>query len=79
MMATESQRVSSLCGRLWDGWAGDFDGEITNIQVTGLLFSCELNSSYKAYGVDSLEEYMRMNGIGAVSYTHLTLPTILLV
>ena len=26
-MATESQRVSSLCGRLWDGWAGDFDGD----------------------------------------------------
>ena len=46
--------------------AGDFDGEITNIQVTGLLFSCELNSSYKAYGVDSLEEYMRMNGIGVI-------------
>ena len=46
--------------------ARDFDGEITNIQGTGLLFSCELNSSYKAYGTDSLEEYMRMNGIGVI-------------
>ena len=31
MMATESQRVSSLCGRLWGGWAGDFDGDITTM------------------------------------------------
>ena len=31
MMATESQRVSSLCGRLWDGWAGGFDGDITTV------------------------------------------------
>lgn len=46
--------------------ASDLDGEITNIQGTGLLFSCELNSSYKAYGTQSLEEYMRMNGIGVI-------------
>ena len=44
----------------------DLDGEIANIQDTGLLFSCELNSSYKAYGTQSLEEYMRMNGIGVI-------------
>ena len=46
--------------------ASDLDGEITNIQGTGLLFSCELNASYKAYGTQSLEEYMRMNGIGVI-------------
>jgi len=46
--------------------ASEFDGEIKNIQGTGLLFSCELDSSYKAYGSESLEEYMRMNGIGVI-------------
>jgi acetylornithine/succinyldiaminopimelate/putrescine aminotransferase len=46
--------------------ARKFDGEIKNIQGTGLLFSCELDSSYKAYGSKSLEEYMRKNGIGVI-------------
>ena len=33
---------------------------------TGLLFSCELAPEYKAYGKDSIEEFMRYNGIGVI-------------
>lgn len=46
--------------------AEDLDGAITKVQGTGLLFSCELDPEYKAYGHGSLEEYMRMHGIGVI-------------
>ena len=46
--------------------AAELDGKIKNVQGTGLLFSCELAPEYKAYGTDSLEEYMRIKGIGVV-------------
>ena len=36
------------------------------MQGTGLLFSCELAPEYKAYGTGSLEEYMRLKGIGVI-------------
>jgi len=42
------------------------NGEITNVQGTGLLFSCELNPEYKAYGKNSIEEYLRLNGLGVI-------------
>jgi acetylornithine/succinyldiaminopimelate/putrescine aminotransferase len=45
---------------------GELSGAITKVQGTGLLFSCELDPAYKAYGVDSAEEYMRLNGIGVI-------------
>jgi len=41
-------------------------GEITGVQGTGLLFSCELNKEFKAYGSNSIEEYMRYHGIGVI-------------
>jgi len=46
--------------------AARMDGEITNVQGTGLLFSCELDPQYKAYGKDSIEEYLRYNGLGVI-------------
>lgn len=46
--------------------AEELDGQITNVQGTGLLFSCELVPEFKAYGTDSLEEYMRMHGVGVI-------------
>lgn len=46
--------------------ADELDGPITKVQGTGLLFSCELAPEYKAYGADSAEEYMRLNGIGVI-------------
>ena len=41
-------------------------GQVTNVQGTGLLFSCELSPEFKAYGVDSIEEYLRHHGIGVI-------------
>lgn len=42
------------------------NGAISNVQGTGLLFSCELAPEFKAYGKDSIEEFMRFNGIGVI-------------
>jgi len=41
-------------------------GLITGVQGTGLLFSCELDPSYKCFGTGSTEEYMRERGIGVI-------------
>jgi acetylornithine/succinyldiaminopimelate/putrescine aminotransferase len=46
--------------------ADELAGPITKVQGTGLLFSCELAPEYKAYGTGSLEEYMRLKGIGVI-------------
>ena len=46
--------------------ADELGGPITKVQGTGLLFSCELDPSYKAYGTGSAEEYMRLKGIGVI-------------
>jgi len=46
--------------------ADELDGPIIKVQGTGLLFSCELDPVYKAYGAGSAEEYMRFNGIGVI-------------
>lgn len=40
---------------------------ITRVQGTGLLFSIELDAiSYRGYGADSIEEYMRIHGINVI-------------
>ena len=39
---------------------------IRRVQGCGLLVSCELAPSYKAYGAGSVEEQLRIGGIGAV-------------
>jgi acetylornithine/succinyldiaminopimelate/putrescine aminotransferase len=46
--------------------AVELNGPITKVQGTGLLFSCELDPAYQAYGAGSTEEYMRFNGIGVI-------------
>jgi len=46
--------------------AEELGGPITKVQGTGLLFSVELDPVYKAYGKSSLEEYMRIRGIGVI-------------
>lgn len=46
--------------------AAELDGPITKVEGTGLLFSCELDPRFKAYGTDSAEEYMRTQGIGVI-------------
>lgn len=42
------------------------NGEISNVQGTGLLFSCELGPDYRAYGKNSIEEYLRHHGLGVI-------------
>lgn len=49
-----------------DALADELDGPITKVQGTGLLFSCELDPVYKAYGTGSLEEFMRLHGVGVI-------------
>jgi len=44
----------------------ELGGLITKVQGTGLLFSCELDPSFKCYGAGSTEEFMRENGIGVI-------------
>jgi len=45
----------------------ELDGRITGVQGTGLLFSAELDGSrYKSYGTDSIEEFMRFNGLNVI-------------
>jgi acetylornithine/succinyldiaminopimelate/putrescine aminotransferase len=46
--------------------AEELDGQITKVEGTGLLFSCELDPRFKAYGTDSAEEFMRLQGIGVI-------------
>lgn len=46
--------------------AEELDGQITDVQGTGLLFSCELAPQFKAYGTESAEEFMRLQGIGVI-------------
>lgn len=50
----------------FNGLKNELNGLITKVQGTGLLFSCELSPEYKAYGHDSLEEYLRIHGIGVI-------------
>lgn len=44
----------------------DLGGPIAKVQGTGLLFSCELDDSFKCYGAGSTEEYLRRKGIGVI-------------
>lgn len=46
--------------------AEELDGPITGVVGSGLLFSCELDPSFKAYGTGSSEEFMRLHGIGVI-------------
>jgi acetylornithine/succinyldiaminopimelate/putrescine aminotransferase len=46
--------------------AEELEGPITKVQGTGLLFSCALDPTFKAYGTGSTEEYMRLHGIGVI-------------
>jgi acetylornithine/succinyldiaminopimelate/putrescine aminotransferase len=46
--------------------AEELDGQITKVQGSGLLFSCELSSEFKCFGAGSTEEYLRKQGIGVI-------------
>ena len=44
----------------------ELGGLITEVQGTGLLVSCSLHPDFKSYGAGSIEEYMRMQGVGVI-------------
>ena len=44
----------------------ELDKDITNVQGTGLLASCELNDHFKCSGSNSTEEYLRKHGLGVI-------------
>ncbi|WP_213600793.1 aminotransferase class III-fold pyridoxal phosphate-dependent enzyme [Pseudoxanthomonas japonensis] len=45
---------------------GELGGLITNVQGTGLLFSCELSPAFKCYGTGSTEEWLRQHGLNVI-------------
>ncbi|MEL1263821.1 aminotransferase class III-fold pyridoxal phosphate-dependent enzyme [Pseudoxanthomonas putridarboris] len=45
---------------------GELGGLITNVQGTGLLFSCELSPQFKCYGAGSTEEWLREQGLNVI-------------
>jgi acetylornithine/succinyldiaminopimelate/putrescine aminotransferase len=49
-----------------NGLKDKLNGLVTNVQGTGLLFSCELAPQFKAYGTNSIEEFMRYHGVGVI-------------
>ncbi|WP_411832618.1 aminotransferase class III-fold pyridoxal phosphate-dependent enzyme [Pseudoxanthomonas mexicana] len=44
----------------------ELGGLITNVQGTGLLFSCELSPQFKCYGAGSTEEWLRRHGMNVI-------------
>jgi len=51
---------------LLEALKAELGGQITKVQGTGLLFSCELTKQFKGYGAGSTEEWMRERGIGVI-------------
>ncbi len=44
----------------------ELGGLITQVQGTGLLFSCELSPQFKCYGAGSIEEWLRWHGLNVI-------------
>lgn len=44
----------------------ELGGAITQVQGTGLLFSCALAPQYKCYGAGSTEEWLRQHGVNVI-------------
>ncbi|KRG69086.1 aminotransferase class III-fold pyridoxal phosphate-dependent enzyme [Pseudoxanthomonas dokdonensis] len=44
----------------------ELGGLITQVQGTGLLFSCELAPQFKCYGAGSTEEWLRQHGLNVI-------------
>ena len=44
----------------------ELGGLITQVQGTGLLFSCELAPQFKCYGAGSTEEWLRRHGVNVI-------------
>ena len=46
--------------------AGELNGTIIGVQGTGLLLSCELDPAIRCHGIGSVEQFMRLHGIGVI-------------
>jgi acetylornithine/succinyldiaminopimelate/putrescine aminotransferase len=72
MDSFDDERRENIVARgkeLVDGLASladDTNGGVTSAQGTGLLASCALASRYKAYGKGSIENYLRIKGLGVI-------------
>ena len=51
---------------LLEALKAELDGQVTKVQGTGLLFSCELSPEFKGYGAGSTEEWLREQGLGVI-------------
>ena len=58
-------RGAEVTGKL-EALGSELGGLIRKVQGTGLLFSCELDSSFKGYGADSSEQWLREQGLGVI-------------
>jgi acetylornithine/succinyldiaminopimelate/putrescine aminotransferase len=54
------------CVKRMQQLSSELKGLITGVQGTGLLFSCEIHPDFKSFGRNSIEEYMRMKGVGVI-------------
>ncbi|PAT39269.1 lysine 6-aminotransferase [Vandammella animalimorsus] len=59
------QRGSQAVARL-QALQAELGGAITQVQGTGLLFSCELAPEFKSYGQGSIEQWLRQHGLGVI-------------
>jgi acetylornithine/succinyldiaminopimelate/putrescine aminotransferase len=69
LRANVRDRGQELRDKLTD-LAETLDGAITGVQGTGLLLSAELSDDYKSHGTGSVEERMRIHGIGVIHGGH---------
>jgi acetylornithine/succinyldiaminopimelate/putrescine aminotransferase len=65
LRANVRERGKELRDKLTD-LAKSLDGAITGVQGTGLLLSAALSDDYKSHGTGSVEERMRIHGIGVI-------------
>jgi len=65
LRANIRERGREMVARL-ESLAREMDGVITSVQGTGLLLSCGLADGYLAHGAGSVEESMRVHGIGVI-------------
>ena len=46
--------------------ADETNGAVLNAQGTGLILSCELDASHKVFGANSVEDYLRKQGLAVI-------------
>jgi acetylornithine/succinyldiaminopimelate/putrescine aminotransferase len=65
LRANIAERGKELVTKL-EGLAAELDGDIVAVRGTGLLVSAELAADLPCHGFGSMEERLRLNGIGVI-------------